>query len=385
MTTTHDDLAAVADKAHLLASQATEVANTLGTLTADFPAPCPPPTTVEVPVQAAAIPDVRDLFDHGGEWQTRARWQAVMGRAPRRRSIWLAGGSESAQLTSMADTVTAIVGDNTGTEYVIGVNPFPGRSVTWTTALPTPTTHYERLAREAARIPLAKRGLVKWRFGWEFDGDWYPHSIYVKGQTAAPSPVREAAFITACAEFNRMFDSWCPGTVFVLNATGGELMHGDVVGRVLAAVKPDVFSLDFYPMWDLRTPARQLALLRAHTARAKAAGVPWAVDEWSPYVDKKATVQGVAGTQVGALDTPIAVEMTYQVVQFVIAQAAVGNAPKWVQVFDRLKLPEGVFSVVSVIPPAGVGGVVYDGTGKAQSVYAPRVAAMFVALLGRRP
>lgn len=339
---------------------------------ADWPdAPPPPPP--------AAVPDVRDLFDHGGEWGTRARWELLMGRAPRRRSIWLAGGSEAGQLASMADVVTGIVNDTSGTVYVIGVSPFPGAVVGGTSRAPR-TTHYERLLREASRIPLARRRNVVWRFGWEFDGDWYPHSIFPKGSN---DPRWAPEFITATREFARMRDAWCPGTRIALNSSGGSQVTAKVAGtqRVLDGVRDviDLFSVDFYPMWDFKSTPKVIAMLEGHIWRATAAGLPWAVDEWSPYVDK---VTG--GVQRGLQDTPAAVEQLFQVVQFVQAQAAAGRAPEYVQVFDREVVPEGHFSVIGAVPPTGVGGMVYDVKGAQQRVYPPRVASMFISLLGRR-
>lgn len=367
MTTQPVDLTMIANIGDALADTIRGDASRLEALTEDLRALAAEFPVVVPPAPAPLVPDVRAVFDHGGEWSTRTGWQIALNRAPMRRSMWTVASSPAAQLAWVASFVADVMADDGKTVYVVGVSPFPG-SVYEPGVL---AQHYDACAAQLSRLGLAQRARVFLRFGWEPNGDWYPHSFAPPG--GAVDPARIDAYVRAWNRWPRV-----AGISMVLNFAGeGAAKDPALFQRVAVAVAPNVVSVDVYPMWGTRSWAAHKNVLDVCRGVSRSLGLPWAVDEWSPYVDK--VTQGI---QRGAQDTKVGLDVMRGMHNYAQQATLDGDKPLWIQMFERV-IPEGKFSAVSVANPTQTASTVYRTAGGAlRYSYAPRIAAMVVALLG---
>ena len=344
------------------------LADDLEMLADAYPAPCPdlPP-----PSMPPRLPDVRAIFDHGGEWGTRDEWSKALNRAPMRRSLWTGALSIEKQREWVANFVAGVEIDDGKTVYVVGVSPFPAGVYDQTTL----KAHYAAVGNLLVRFTPAQRARVFLRFGWEPNGDWYPHSFAPKG--GAVEEARIVRYLWAWEQFRLAVPY---GINLVLNFSGeGARKDPALFQRVAEEVRPDVVSIDAYPMWANRSGWQpQEDCFSVARAVARDLNVPWAVDEWSPFVDK---VTG--GVQRGNLDGRVAVESMLGAYHYVQQARLDGDAPLWVQCFERTSA-EGKFAVLSVqqATPATAQNSYRSAGGAIRTSYAPRVAQVMVSLLG---
>lgn len=370
MTTTPDELRSLALDVADEHDNLVDVASALAVAHAALIAAADAFPVVAPPTMPPRLPDVRHVFDHGGEWGTRSEWQAALNRAPMRRSRWTVASSVEAQRKWVETFVNDVMADTTNTVYIVGVSPFPASEYDPTTL----KAHYAAIGNQLARLNAQQRARVFLRFGWEPNGDWYPHSFSPKGGILEPARVQR--YIDAWAAFSLAMPT---GIRLVLNFSGeGARKDPGLFQRVAESVTPDVVSVDVYPMWDNRVSwAVQQDCFSVARAVAQHLDVPWAVDEWSPFVDKV-----VGGVQRGNLDGKVAVDSMNGAYHYVQQARLDDNPPLWVQMFERVSA-EGKFAVVSVQAGAVTTANTYRSAGGAlRSSYAPRVAQVLVSLLG---
>lgn len=355
------------------ASQLDGVADALRAFAGNMPGPCPPcPPCPECPPQfpttsAASLAEVRDLFGHGGTYDSRPGWAAAMGRPSVTRSLWAAGASEDAHVTWWHNLVDDVKTDDGKTVYVVGFNPWPGQT---TPPLSPPGTYYQRVGAELARLDRAQQRRVWVRFGWEPDGDWYTWSWRPKGQPFNEN--RYAAYVKGW----KAFDGALAGTIVGLTLSLIAEADQAQAERAIRDLSPDAFTMDIYATYVMRSVAKWVERLTWQVEMAERYDLPWGVDETSPYVDK---VKGT--TQVGVLDSRLSVELLHALVWFVQVQAGAGRPPLWVQFFERNPV-EGKFSMVSVAAPSSAATQYRTASGPFRYTTAPRTAQALVSLLG---
>lgn len=363
MPTTPDDLYAIQTRMRALAED-------LGAAATNFPEPCVP--CPECPPQfpaerTATLAEVRDLFGSGAQYADRPGWEAAMGRRSRVRSEWAAGGSVDEHVKWWRSKVSNIIEDDGETVYVIGMHPWPGLSGPPATP---PTAYYAQVAAELARLDPADAARVWVRFGWEPDGDWYVWSWRPKGGVFTEA--RYAAYVRGWRAFDGALAD--TGVRLTLSATAG--MPQDLAERALRDLSPAAYTMDVYATWDMRSVVKWLRRLTEQVETAERFGLPWGIDETSPYVDKT-----VGGQQKGSLDSKLSIELLHALVYFVQVQTGAGRAPLWVQFFER-NPAEGKFAMVSINTAASASNAYRAANGGLRYTTAPRTAQALVALLG---